>query len=147
MGWLNARRRERHRALRIDSTRVTGAASRRRPPRRAHRRPLSGGQPWRLTPRPNPEPTSTASSPSQTLLRRPPSGGGGRDSPCALMFLMSLGWVGVDPHFPGKLAVAILGECGVGDTWLPNLVVCTVVMVIQVLMGLYGFYAILTFEK
>src|SRR5437867_3148802 len=40
-----------------------------------------------------------------------------------------------------------LGALGIGDTWLTNLVVCTVVMVIQVLIGIYGFYAIRTFEK
>src|SRR5207249_3590256 len=33
------------------------------------------------------------------------------------------------------------------DTWLSNLVVATVVMVIQVFIGIYGFYAIRTFEK
>ena len=41
--------------------------------RGAHRRPLSGGQPWRLTPRPNSEPTSTASSPSPRRTRTPPA--------------------------------------------------------------------------
>src|SRR5262249_44032739 len=36
---------------------------------------------------------------------------------------------------------------GIGDTWLSNLIVATVVMVIQVVIGVYGFYAIRTFEK
>ena len=31
--------------------------------------------------------------------------------------------------------------------WLTNFVVITVVMVLQVLIGIYGFYAIRTFEK
>jgi purine-cytosine permease-like protein len=46
-----------------------------------------------------------------------------------------------------EIAVAILGQFGIGDTWLTNLVVCTIVMVLQVLIGIYGFYAIRTFEK
>src|SRR5207245_7245309 len=50
-------------------------------------------------------------------------------------------------YFPVKIAVAILGQFAIGDTWLTNFVVVTVVMVIQVLIGIYGFYAIRTFEK
>jgi purine-cytosine permease-like protein len=60
---------------------------------------------------------------------------------------MTLGWIGVNTYFPVKIAVAILGQFGIGDTWLTNFVVVTVVMVIQVLIGIYGFYAIRTFEK
>jgi len=60
---------------------------------------------------------------------------------------MTLGWIGVNTYFPVKIAVAILGQFGVGDTWVINFVVATVVMVIQVLIGVYGFYAIRTFEK
>jgi nucleobase:cation symporter-1, NCS1 family len=67
--------------------------------------------------------------------------------PSALMFLMTLGWIGVNTYFPVKIAIAILAPFGVGDTWVSNLVVATIVMVIQVLIGLYGFYAIRTFEK
>src|SRR5207245_10137168 len=63
------------------------------------------------------------------------------------MFLMTLGWIGVNTYFPVKIAIAILGQFGIDDTWLSNLVVATVVMVIQVFIGIYGFYAIRTFEK
>src|SRR5437660_9659544 len=63
------------------------------------------------------------------------------------MFVMTLGWIGVNTYFPVKIAVVILGQFGIGDTWLTDFVVVTVVMVIQVLIGLYGFYAIRTFEK
>jgi purine-cytosine permease-like protein len=63
------------------------------------------------------------------------------------MFLMTLGWIGVNTYFPVKIAVAILGQFGIGDTWLTNFVVVSVVMVVQVLIGIYGFYAIRTFEK
>jgi len=60
---------------------------------------------------------------------------------------MTLGWIGVNTYFPVKIAVAILGQFGMSDSWATNLVVVTVVMVLQVLIGLYGFYAIRTFEK
>jgi purine-cytosine permease-like protein len=43
--------------------------------------------------------------------------------------------------------VAILGQFGVPDSWVVNFIVITVVMVLQVAIGIYGFYAIRTFEK
>jgi purine-cytosine permease-like protein len=43
--------------------------------------------------------------------------------------------------------MAILGQFGIPDTFAANLVVITVVMVLQVVIGIYGFYAIRTFEK
>src|SRR5205085_9103925 len=67
--------------------------------------------------------------------------------PSALMFLMTLGWIGVNTYFPVRIAVAILEQFGIGDTWSTNLTVATVVMVLQVVIGVYGFYAIRTFEK
>src|SRR5262245_45162877 len=84
---------------------------------------------------------------NQMVLQRSAFGRRGAYLPSALTFLMTLGWIGVNTYFPVKIAVAILGQFGVGDTWLTNLAVCTVVMVIQVLIGIYGFYAIRTFEK
>ena len=84
---------------------------------------------------------------NQMVLQRSAFGRRGAYLPSALMFLMTLGWIGVNTYFPVKIAVAILGQFGVGDTWSSNLVVATVVMVIQVLIGVYGFYAIRTFEK
>src|SRR6058998_1882803 len=84
---------------------------------------------------------------NQMVLQRSAFGRRGAYLPSALMFLMTLGWIGVNTYFPVKIAVAILGQFGIGDTWLTNFVVVTVVMVIQVLIGLYGFYAIRTFEK
>jgi NCS1 nucleoside transporter family len=84
---------------------------------------------------------------NQMVLQRSAFGRRGAYLPSALMFLMTLGWIGVNTYFPVKIAVAILGQFGFGDTWLTNFVVVTVVMVIQVLIGIYGFYAIRTFEK
>jgi NCS1 nucleoside transporter family len=84
---------------------------------------------------------------NQMVLCRSAFGRRGAYLPSALMFLMTLGWIGVNTYFPVKIAVAILGQFGIGDTWVTNLLVVTVVMVLQVLIGLYGFYAIRTFEK
>src|ERR1044072_2992976 len=84
---------------------------------------------------------------NQMVLGRAAFGRRGAYLPSALMFLMTLGLIGVNTYFPVKIAVAILGQFGLGDTWLTNFLVVTVVMVIQVLIGIYGFYAIRTFEK
>src|SRR5213593_4393597 len=84
---------------------------------------------------------------NQMVLQRSAFGRRGAYLPSALMFLMTLGWIGVNTYFPVKIAAAILSQFGIGDTWLTNFIVVTVVMVIQVLIGLYGFYAIRTFEK
>src|SRR5437660_11885917 len=84
---------------------------------------------------------------NQMVLCRSAFGRRGAYLPSALMFVMTLGGIGVNTYFPVKIAVAILGQCGMSDSWATNLVVVTVVMVLQVLIGLYGFYAIRTFEK
>ena len=84
---------------------------------------------------------------NQMVLGRSAFGRRGAYLPSALMFVMTLGCIGVNTYFPVKIAIAILAPFGIGDTWLNNLVVATVVMVIQVLIGIYGFYAIRTFEK
>jgi NCS1 nucleoside transporter family len=84
---------------------------------------------------------------NQMVLSRSAFGRRGAYLPSALMFLMTLGWIGVNTYFPVKIAMAILGQFGIADTWLPNLVVITLVMVVQVAIGVYGFYAIRTFEK
>src|SRR3989449_3697106 len=72
---------------------------------------------------------------NQMVLSRSAFGRRGGYLPSALMFLMTLGWIGVNTYFPVKIAVAILGQFGIGDTWLTNFIVVTVVMVIQVLIG------------
>ncbi|MEN3286111.1 MAG: hypothetical protein V7634_411, partial [Bradyrhizobium sp.] len=84
---------------------------------------------------------------NQMVLSRSSFGVRGAALPSILMFLMTLGWIGVNTYFPVKIAVAILGQFGVPDTWLIEILIMTVVMVLQVLIGVYGFYAIRTFEK
>jgi NCS1 nucleoside transporter family len=84
---------------------------------------------------------------NQMVLSRSSFGVRGAALPSILMFLMTLGWIGVNTYFPVKISMAILGQFGVPDTWLIEIVIMTVVMVLQVLIGVYGFYAIRTFEK
>jgi NCS1 nucleoside transporter family len=84
---------------------------------------------------------------NQMVLSRSAFGRRGGYLPSALMFLMTLGWIGVNTYFPVKIAMAVLGQFGIADTWLPNVIVVTLIMVIQVAIGVYGFYAIRTFEK
>src|SRR5215468_5435744 len=62
---------------------------------------------------------------NQMVLSRSAFGRRGASLPSALMFLMTLGWIGVNTYFPVKIAVAILGQFGVPDTWIIELVVIT----------------------
>jgi NCS1 nucleoside transporter family len=84
---------------------------------------------------------------NQMVLSRSAFGRRGAYLPSALMFLTALGWIGVSTYFPVKIAVAILGQFGIPPTWLTNLIIITALMLLQVLIGVYGFYAIRTFEK
>ena len=84
---------------------------------------------------------------NQMVLTRSAFGVRGGYLPSILMFLMTLGWIGVNTYFPVKIAVAILGQFGIPDTFAVQLIVITLVMVLQVGIGVYGFYAIRTFEK
>jgi purine-cytosine permease-like protein len=84
---------------------------------------------------------------NQMVLTRSAFGVRGAYLPSILMFLMTLGWIGVNTYFPVKIAVAILGQFGIPDTFVIQLIVITLVMVLQVAIGVYGFYAIRTFEK
>ena len=84
---------------------------------------------------------------NQMVLSRSAFGVRGAYLPSILMFLMTLCWIGVNTYFPVKIAVAILGQFGVPDSWLIEILIITLVMVLQVSIGVYGFYAIRTFEK
>ncbi|WP_276512393.1 cytosine permease [Bradyrhizobium yuanmingense] len=84
---------------------------------------------------------------NQMVLSRSAFGVRGAYLPSILMFLMTLGWIGVNTYFPVKVSMGILGQFGVPDTWLVEMIVITLVMAVQVMIGVYGFYAIRTFEK
>lgn len=84
---------------------------------------------------------------NQMVLSRSAFGRRGAYLPSALMFLMTLCWIGVNTYFPVKIGMAILGQFGIADTWLTTFIVITLIMAVQVGIGVYGFYAIRTFEK
>jgi NCS1 nucleoside transporter family len=84
---------------------------------------------------------------NQMVLSRSAFGRRGAYLPSLLMFLMTLGWIGVNTYFPVKISMAILAQFGIPETLLGTFIVMTVIMVIQVAIGIYGFYAIRTFEK
>ena len=84
---------------------------------------------------------------NQMVLSRSAFGRRGAHLSSAIQFIMCIGWIGVNTYFPVKIAVAILAQFGVPDGWLTTFVVMTAVSVLQVVIGLYGFYAIRTFEK
>ncbi len=64
-----------------------------------------------------------------------------------LQFLMTMGWIGVNTYFPVVLAIAILDRLGVHDSFMVKFIVVTAIMIIQVGIGVYGFYLIRAFEK
>jgi NCS1 nucleoside transporter family len=84
---------------------------------------------------------------SQMVLCRSAFGRRGAYLPSVLMFLMTLCWIGVNTYFPVKIGIAILGQFGIPDTYLVTFIVITAIMALQVGIGIYGFYAIRTFEK
>jgi NCS1 nucleoside transporter family len=84
---------------------------------------------------------------NQMVLSRSPFGRRGGYLSSWMQFLMTMGWIGVNTYFPVVLAIAILGHFGVGDSFAVKFVVVTVIMVIQVGIGVYGFYLIRSFEK
>ena len=84
---------------------------------------------------------------NQMVLSRSAFGRRGAYLPSALMFLMTLCWIGVNTYFPVKIGMAILGQFGIADTWFTTFIVITLIMAVQVGIGVYGVYALRTFEK
>lgn len=84
---------------------------------------------------------------NQMVLSRSPFGRRGGYLSSWLQFLMTMGWIGVNTYFPVVLAVAILGHFGISSSFAVKFIVVTVIMVIQVGIGVYGFYLIRSFEK
>jgi NCS1 nucleoside transporter family len=84
---------------------------------------------------------------NQMVLSRAAFGRRGAYLPTALVFLMVLGWIGVNTYFPVRISLGILSQFGVADSMTPTLVIMSLVMIIQIAIGTYGFYAIRTFEK
>jgi NCS1 nucleoside transporter family len=84
---------------------------------------------------------------NQMVLSRSAFGRRGGYLSSWMQFLMTMGWIGVNTYFPVVLAVAILGHFGVHDTFWIKFWVVSGIMLVQVGIGVYGFYLIRTFEK
>jgi NCS1 nucleoside transporter family len=84
---------------------------------------------------------------NQMVLSRSAFGRRGGYLSSWMQFLMTMAWIGVNTYFPVLLAVGILGHFGINDSFWIKFWVVTGIMVIQVGIGVYGFYLIRTFEK
>jgi nucleobase:cation symporter-1, NCS1 family len=84
---------------------------------------------------------------NQMVLSRSPFGRRGGYLSSWMQFLMTMGWIGVNTYFPVVIAVAILGHFGISGSFGVKFIVVTVIMAIQVAIGVYGFYLIRSFEK
>jgi NCS1 nucleoside transporter family len=85
---------------------------------------------------------------NQMVLSRSAFGRRGGYLSSWMQFLMTMGWIGVNTYFPTVLIVAILGEVfDIEDTFFVKFVVVTILMALQVGIGVYGFYLIRSFEK
>ena len=84
---------------------------------------------------------------NQMVLGRSAFGVRGAYLPTLLSFIITIGWIGVNTYFPVKITVGILAQFGIPDTGTVEFIVTTLLMIVQLAIGVYGFYAIRTFEK
>jgi NCS1 nucleoside transporter family len=84
---------------------------------------------------------------NQMVLSRSAFGRRGGYLSSGIQFLMTMGWIGVNTYFPVLLAVGILGHFGIHNTFWIKFLVVTGIMIVQVGIGVYGFYLIRSFEK
>lgn len=84
---------------------------------------------------------------NQMVLGRAPFGQRGSIVPGVVQCLLTMAWVGVNTWVVLDLVLAVLRQLGIeGGTGL-TYVVAADIMVLQLALALYGFYAIRTFEK
>src|SRR5258708_33286422 len=65
---------------------------------------------------------------NQMVLSRSAFGRRGAYLPSLLMFLMTLGWIGVNTHFPGKIPIAILAPFGIPHNFVPTFIGLTTII-------------------
>ncbi|HEU4948063.1 MAG TPA: cytosine permease [Kribbella sp.] len=84
---------------------------------------------------------------NQMVLGRAPFGRRGAIIPGVVQCLLAMAWVGVNTWVVLDLVLAVLSKLGIeGGVGLEYLV-AAVIMLVQLGLALYGFYAIRTFEK
>jgi NCS1 nucleoside transporter family len=84
---------------------------------------------------------------NQMVLGRAPFGIRGAVVPGVVQGLLTMAWVGVNTWVVLDLALAVLARMGVQGGVGLEYAVAAVIMVVQLGLALYGFYAIRTFEK
>ncbi|MET9671215.1 cytosine permease [Streptomyces sp. NPDC006475] len=84
---------------------------------------------------------------NQMLLGRAAFGRRGAIVPGIMQGLLAMGWVGVNTWVILDLAIAMLAKLGIHGGEGLKYVVAAVVMLVQLSLAVYGFYAIRTFEK
>ena len=84
---------------------------------------------------------------NQMVLSRSAFGRRGAYVPGVAQLLLTMGWVGVNTWVVLDLTLGVLDEIGIsGGTGL-KYVIGSVLMAVQVVIAIYGFYLIRTFEK
>jgi NCS1 nucleoside transporter family len=84
---------------------------------------------------------------NQMVLGRAPFGRRGGVVPGIIQGLLTMAWVGVNTWVVLDLALAVLGELGIHGGTVLRYVVAAMIMLAQLGLAMYGFYAIRTFEK
>jgi NCS1 family nucleobase:cation symporter-1 len=81
------------------------------------------------------------------VLGRAPFGRRGAIVPGLIQCLLTMAWVGVNTWVVLDLVLAVLGKLGIHGGAGLEYVVAAAIMLVQLALALYGFYAIRTFEK
>ena len=84
---------------------------------------------------------------NQMVLGRAPFGRRGSVVPGVIQCLLTMAWVGVNTWVVLDLAIGVLAELGIEGGTALRYAVAAVIMLAQLGLALYGFYAIRTFEK
>jgi nucleobase:cation symporter-1, NCS1 family len=84
---------------------------------------------------------------SQLALGRMAFGRRGNNIPAIVTGLITVAWIGVYTYVVLDLATYCLHEIGLPDSHAIRYTVAAVIMVVQLVIGTLGFYAIRTFEK
>lgn len=84
---------------------------------------------------------------NQMVLGRAAFGRRGSVVPGLIQGLLTMGWVGVNTWVVLDLALGVLAELGIEGGTVLKYAVAAVIMLAQLGLALYGFYAIRTFEK
>ncbi|WP_406230752.1 purine-cytosine permease family protein [Nocardia sp. NBC_01009] len=84
---------------------------------------------------------------NQMVLGRSAFGIAGAVLPALVQGLLTMAWVGVNTWVVLDLVLAVLEEIGIRGGMELKVLVATAIMMIQLALALYGFYAIRTFEK